>query len=139
MSETGSSTLNSPTTAPLVKLTERLPNPPTYFSKRNELWFFFNQLKNKRNGNVDYYATLNSQLYYTISRLTGNAAETVYLFQLSTVKELIIILEVSYSDLNRIAIIQKNQIGWHKAPRAFRYILLSFTVMLKGLNRINLP
>jgi hypothetical protein len=105
VSRTGSSTLNLPTSASAKKLTEYLPNPPAYLGKRSKLRSFLNQLKNKLNGNIDRYATPNSQLRYAISRLTGDAAETVYPFQLSTIKELVAILEASYGDPNRIAIV----------------------------------
>ena len=42
----------------------------------------------------------NSQLCYIISCLIGDAAETVYLFRPNTVKEVVIILEAFYGDLN---------------------------------------
>ena len=85
MSRTGSSTLNSPTIAPIKKLTERLPNPPAYLGKRSKLRSFLNQLKNKLNGNIDRYLTPNSQLCYSISHLIGDAVETIYPFYPSTV------------------------------------------------------
>jgi hypothetical protein len=107
VSGTGSSTPNSPISVPVKKLTERLPDPPAYSGKRSELRSFLNQLENKLNGNIDRYPTPDSQLRYAISRLTGDAAETVYPFQPSTVEELVTILEASYGDPNRIATAQR--------------------------------
>jgi len=80
VSKTSSLTLNSPISAPRKKLTKHLPNPPAYLGKRSKLRSFLNQLKNKLNGNIDRYLTPNSQLYYAISRLIGDAVETIYPF-----------------------------------------------------------
>ena len=41
-SKTGSLTPNSPTKAPVKRLSKRLPNPPTYSSKRSKLYSFIN-------------------------------------------------------------------------------------------------
>src|SRR6266568_3352508 len=100
MSGTGSSTLNSPTSAPIKKLTKYLPDFPTYLGKRNKLHSFLNQLKNKLNSNINHYPTPNSQLYYIVSRLTGDTVETVYLFRPNTIEEVVAILEAFYSDPN---------------------------------------
>ena len=85
MSRTSSLTPNSPTITPVKKLTKRLPNPPAYLGKRSKLYSFLNQLENKLNGNIDRYPTPNSQLRYSISRLIGDAVETMYPFHPSTV------------------------------------------------------
>src|SRR6266571_2183394 len=106
-SRTGSLTPNSLTSAPIKKLTECLLNPPTYSGKRNKLHSFLNQLKNKLNSNINCYPTPNSQLYYIISRLTRDAAETVYPFRPNTVKEVVVILEAFYSNPNQIITIQR--------------------------------
>ena len=100
MSKTGSLTPNLPTTDLLIKLTECLLNPPAYFNKRSKLYSFFNQFQNKLNGNINCYSTPNSQLCYTISHLKKDAADTVYLFQLNTVEELVAILKAFYGDFN---------------------------------------
>ena len=42
ISKTSSLTLNSPTIAPIKKLTKRLPNPPAYLDKRSKLYSFLN-------------------------------------------------------------------------------------------------
>jgi hypothetical protein len=82
---TSSLTLNSLTITPVKKLTKRLPNSPAYLGKRSKLRSFLNQLKNKLNGNINRYPTPNSQLRYSISRLIGDAVETIYLFHPNTI------------------------------------------------------
>ena len=100
MSGTGSLTPNLPTKAPAKKLSKHLPDPPIYSGKRSKLCSFINQLHNKLEGNKDHYTNTNSWQHYAIRLLRGDAAETIYPFQLDTVEDVVIILEASYGDPN---------------------------------------
>ena len=98
-----------PPPAPPVQPTksERLPDPEKFTGKRNELRPFLAQLRNKLEGNSDKYPSDQERLRYALSRLSGDAAIMIEIFNPSTLAGLIENLETSYGDPNRQATAQQ--------------------------------
>lgn len=101
------------------RLSERLPDPPMFTGKRDELPEFLYQLENKLQGNADRYPEDENKLRYALSRIGKNAAALVNPFRPTTLAALLAVLEASYGDPNRQATAQRKLQGMSQGTSSF--------------------
>lgn len=101
----GGASLKDHTEPPrIASRSEKLPDPEPFKGRRKALPAFLSKLQYKLEGNADRYPTERSKFLYAVSRIEGEAADTIRPLldkDISSLEQLLGFLQATYGDPNR--------------------------------------
>jgi Retrotransposon gag protein len=129
----------APATDALPKVkSERLPDPPMYAGGRRDLRQFITKLRIKLEGNADRFPTEQNRLYYAVGRLEKGAGATADPFirnkTITTVNQLISLLERTYDNPDRIATAMRQLSTLRQGNREFTVFYAKFQELISELD-----
>lgn len=124
-----------------LRLSPKHPDPDMFSGKRSDLTRFTTQMKVKLHQNKDHFTAPNSDLFYSISRLEGDAMAQVQPFikseseiELKSMTELFNLLQLAFGDPDKKGTAQRAIRSLRQTNREFHEYLAEFQRYIPDTN-----